>query len=168
MLHNFAQPARGANPWAGVIREGGNFYGTATTGGLHGAGVVYGNPAGQEMVLHGFTGGADGGYPYAGVIADPEGNLYGTTQWGGTPGLGVVYKLDKAGQETVLYNFTGGADGSNPTTGVILDEAGNLYGTTFWGGTANLGVVTKSTPRDMKPCSIISRAGSTGTTRNPA
>ncbi len=149
VLHNFAtSPPRGANPWAGVIRDAaGNFYGTATTGGLHGAGVVYRvDPAGQEMVLHGFTGGADGGYPYAGVIADPEGNLYGTTQWGGTPGLGVVYKLDKAGQETVLYNFTGGADGSKPTTGVILDEAGNLYGTTFWGGTANLGVVYKVDP----------------------
>ena len=61
-------------------------------------------------------------------------------------GCGVVFKLDPAGQETVLYTFTGGADGALPTAGVIRDAAGNLCGTTQSGGPANAGVVFKVTP----------------------
>jgi uncharacterized repeat protein (TIGR03803 family) len=66
------------------------------------------------VVLHSFTGGADGGYPYAGVIRDSAGNLYGTTISGGAANKGVVYKLDSAGQETVLYSFSGGANEGTP------------------------------------------------------
>jgi uncharacterized repeat protein (TIGR03803 family) len=79
------------------------------------------------------------------VIRDSAGNLYGTTEYGGAApfnaGSGVVYKLDTSGQETVLYSFTGGADGGTPTAGVIRDSAGNLYGTTSVGGKAHGGVV---------------------------
>jgi uncharacterized repeat protein (TIGR03803 family) len=77
----------------------------------------------QFKVLHTFSGGADGGFPYAGVIHDAQGNLYGTTKWGGDlgcnsgNGCGVVYKLTKGGQETVLYSFKGGTDGVSPATG---------------------------------------------------
>jgi hypothetical protein len=93
-------------------------------------------------VLYAFTGGADGGLPFAGVIRDHEGNLYGTTNSGGvncaTGGLGdscgVVYKLSSAGQEAVLHSFTGGVDGANPYAALVFDSAGNLYGTTPWGG----------------------------------
>ena len=102
--------------------------------------------AGQQTVLHSFTGGAGGGTPLAGVIRDAAGNLYGTTSLGGTAGLGVVYRLGLAGHETVLYNFTGGADGATPPSGVIRDAAGNLYGTTYSGGSANFGVVYKLDP----------------------
>jgi uncharacterized repeat protein (TIGR03803 family) len=77
-------------------------------------GVVFKlNAAGVETVLHTFTGGADGGSPYGGVILDSKGNLYGTTSAGGASGHGVVYRLSAAGKETVLYNFTGAADGDN-------------------------------------------------------
>ena len=100
-------------------------------------------PSGQETVLYSFTGGADGSYPYAGVIRDSAGNLYGTTSAGGTSGAGVVYKLNTSGQETVLYSFTGGADGGSPYAGVIADSAGNLYGTAEFGGTSSAGVVYK-------------------------
>ena len=64
---------------------------------------------------------------------DPRlaGNLYGTTDGGGASGAGVVFKVDTSGNETVLYSFTGGADGAYPNAGVILDSAGNLYGTTI-------------------------------------
>jgi uncharacterized repeat protein (TIGR03803 family) len=65
---------------------------------------------GRETVLYSFPG-TDGSGPWAGVIRDPEGNLYGTTTGGGAADAGVVYKLDDSGEETVLYNFTGGADG---------------------------------------------------------
>jgi uncharacterized repeat protein (TIGR03803 family) len=87
-----------------------------------------------ETVLNTFTGGADGGNPAAGVIRDTAGNLYGTTYSGGASGVGVVFKLDTSSKETVLYTFTGGADGANPGAGVIRDSAGNLYGTTQFGG----------------------------------
>jgi uncharacterized repeat protein (TIGR03803 family) len=138
VLYNFKGGADGANPYAGVIRNSaGNFYGTTYQGGAANAGVVYRTDAsGHEKVLYSFTGGADGGNPYAGVMADSSGNLYGTTYKGGTSNAGVVYKLTPTGQETVLYNFTGGADGGNLYAGVIADSAGNLYGTTQYGGTA--------------------------------
>ena len=84
----------------------------------------------HETVLHSFTGGVDGAYPYAGVIRDSDGNLYGTTNGGGSAGAGVVFKVDPSGLETVLYNFTGDVDGGYPQAGVIRDPAGNLYGTT--------------------------------------
>jgi uncharacterized repeat protein (TIGR03803 family) len=152
VLYSFTGGADGAWPYAGVIRDpAGNLYGTTVEGGVSGGcygsgcGVVFKvDPAGQETVLHSFTG-ADGGLPEAGVIRDSAGNLYGTTQTYGTTqngfGAGVVFRLDKAGQETVLYTFTGGADGNQPYAGVVRDAAGNLYGTTYFGGTAGLGVV---------------------------
>ena len=71
-----------------------------------------------------------------------QGSLYGTTTYGGgASGAGVVFKVDTSGNETVLYSFTGGADGANPYAGVIRDPAGNLYGTTTSGGQLNAGVV---------------------------
>ena len=143
VLHAFGSVPKGAYPYAGLIRDSaGNLYGTTYQGGKANAGVVYGvDAAGQEKVLYSFTGLADGGNPYGGVIRDSAGNLYGTTGAGGTSGYGVVFKLDKAGQETVLYAFTGGADGGYSYAGVIRDSAGNLYGTTSSGGTAGYGVV---------------------------
>ncbi len=142
VLYRFTGGADGQNPNGGVIRDpAGNLYGTTVHGGI-GYGVVYQvNAAGNETVLHAFTGGADGMYPYAGVIRDSEGNLYGTASAGGPANAGVVYKVDPAGDETVLYWFTGGPDGSGPQAGVIRDKAGNLYGTTISGGASNTGVV---------------------------
>jgi uncharacterized repeat protein (TIGR03803 family) len=85
-------------------------------------------------VLYSFTGGADGSSPTQGLIRDSAGNLYGTTG-GGVYGLGVVFKVDKHGTETVLYSFKGGpSDGGYPESGLIRDTAGNLYGTTEYGG----------------------------------
>jgi uncharacterized repeat protein (TIGR03803 family) len=144
VLHNFARP-QGSGPYAGVIRDSaGNLYGTTSKGGSAGRGVVYKlDASGHETVLHSFAGGADGTQPAAGVIRDSAGNLYGTTPKGGSADRGVVYRVDASGHETVLYNFTGGADGGNPIAGVIRDSAGNLYGTTFYGGSAGRGVVYK-------------------------
>jgi uncharacterized repeat protein (TIGR03803 family) len=134
VLHSF-QGADGANPQAGLVRDAaGNLYGTTFFGGAHGVGVVFKVSAtGTETVLHSFTG-ADGGNPFAGLIRDVAGNLYGTTSSGGTDANGVVFKLSPGGSETVLYNFTGGADGAVPRAGLVRDTAGNLYGTTPFGG----------------------------------
>jgi uncharacterized repeat protein (TIGR03803 family) len=93
---------------------------------------------GTETVLYSFTGGADGAYPVAGLIRDSAGNLYGTTSDGGASRQGVVFKVDTTGAETVLYNFTGGADGGLPQAGLIQDSSGNLYGTTYYGGSGRV------------------------------
>jgi len=149
VLYTFTDARCGPSPVAGVIRDSaGNLYGTDNCNGAAGAGVVYRlDTADNYTALYNFTGGADGGTPYAGVI-DSAGNLYGTTQSGGIgncgiPGCGVVFELDPTGQETVLYTFTGGADGASPLAGVIRDSAGNLYGTTVGGGSYGCGVVYK-------------------------
>jgi len=103
--------------------------------------VVYKvDTAGNETVLHTFTGGADGGGPSASVILGSQGNIYGTTYSGGSEGQGVVFELSASGAETVLYNFTGAADGAQPN-GVIRNSAGNFYGATLNGGTGGQGFV---------------------------
>lgn len=87
--------------------------------------------------LYAFTekGDYDGEYPYFGaLVRDAAGNLFGTTESGGTFNYGTVFKVSKTGNETVLYNFTGGADGGNPYGGLTIDGEGNLYGTTSLGG----------------------------------
>jgi uncharacterized repeat protein (TIGR03803 family) len=142
VLHDFTQ-STGRFPTAGVTLAPDGIYGTAQDGGTLDHGVVYKlDTAFHYTVLHNFTG-ADGAVPWAGVIRDSAGNFYGTTYIGGTANKGVVYKLDSAGNLTVLYNFTGEADGGSPLAGVIRDSAGNLYGTTYIGGTADKGVVYK-------------------------
>ena len=85
-------------------------------------------------LLYSFAGASDGGFTYAGVVRDVAGNLYGTAYQGGAFGLGAVYKVDTTGKETVLYSFAGGSDGANPHAGLVRDSAGNLYGTTAYGG----------------------------------
>ncbi len=139
--------ADGSGPYAGVtLDSAGNLYGTTQSGGAANMGVVYEiSAAGEERVLHSFTGGTDGNYPYAGVAIDSQGNLYGTTYYGGASNAGVVYKINTAVQESVLYAFTGGADGGNPYAGVTLDSSGNLFGTAYNGGTGG-GVVYKISP----------------------
>jgi len=83
--------------------------------------------------LYNFTGGSDGGNPYAGVIQNQSGNLYGTTAYGGLYGYGVVYEVSSSGSETVLYPFTDNTNGGIPWASVIRDSKGNLYGTTSYG-----------------------------------
>lgn len=88
-----------------------------------------------EVVLHSFTGGADGNQPAAGVIRDAAGNLYGTTYYGGATGWGVVYRINTSHRLKVLYTFTGGTDGGRPNAGVVRDSRGNLMAPPSSGGT---------------------------------
>jgi uncharacterized repeat protein (TIGR03803 family) len=157
VLYTFTGPTNGdgANPAAGLITDSaGNLYGTTLIGGTSvnchphfdddpslsspsGCGTVFKlDPSGKETVLYSFTGtNGDGGNPAAGLIMDSGGNLYGTTQYGGSAGYGTVFKLDPSGKETVLYSFTGtNGDGAVPVAGLLMDSAGNLYGTTLYGG----------------------------------
>jgi uncharacterized repeat protein (TIGR03803 family) len=138
ILHAFHDGSDGAFPYGTMVLDAaGNLYGTTRLGGdpSCGCGTVFKlDPSGQFTVLYTFTG---QGYvsPFAGLVQDAAGNLYGTTSGGGTSLEGTVFKLDPTtGTETVLYSFTGGADGSNPMAGVVMDTAGNIYGTTDNGG----------------------------------
>jgi uncharacterized repeat protein (TIGR03803 family) len=147
-LYSFTGAADGGDPFPAVIQDAtGNLYGTTDYAGTAFAGVVFKvSKTGKETVLYNFcslTGCTDGQYPYAPLVRDAAGNLYGTTQYGGTANIGVVFKLSPGGKETVLHSFTGGSDGVYPYAGLYRDAAGNLYGTTENGGTANLGVVFK-------------------------
>src|SRR5579863_2660879 len=149
---SFSGGANGGFPYAGLIPDAaGNAYGTTDgrgTGCLpYGCGTVFKvNRAGKVTVLHSFTDGPDGAYPSAGLVRDSAGNLYGTTESGGTNGGGTVFEVDDAGQETVLYTFCSQpscADGEGPTAGLVLDSAGNVYGTTLEGGADFAGTVFK-------------------------
>ena len=96
-------------------------------------------------VLYSFTGSPDGETPKGDLVRDKAGTLYGTTYYGGSSNLGTVFAVYTSGKEAVLYSFTGGADGANPIGGVILDTAGNLYGTTQFGGSSGRGTVWQIT-----------------------
>lgn len=104
----------------------------------------------QTRVLYSFSGGNDGGAPRGPFVFDSAGNLYGSASLDGSSGSGVIFELSppaiQGGKwtETVLYSFTGGADGGFPNAGLVRDAAGNLFGTTYGGAIA--GVVFELSP----------------------
>jgi uncharacterized repeat protein (TIGR03803 family) len=127
--------ADGTLPFGKLLLKGSTLYGITEAGGSYSAGTVYKvTLSGTETLLYTFTGGADGGWPSAGLIGDSEGNLYGTTSSGGTYGFGIVFEVTSGGTEKVLYSFTGQADGNSPGSSLVRDAMGNLYGTTSAGG----------------------------------
>ena len=155
VLHSFNHNGTdGYSPTAGLIFDpAGNLYGTTTAGGTSGGcsatgcGTVFelspnGNGGWTETVLYSFcsvTNCTDGGLPYAGLVRDAVGNLYGTTMQGGTHGQGTAFELTPNGSggwtESVLHSFNNnGSDGYRPSGTLIFDAAGNLYGTTQYGG----------------------------------
>jgi uncharacterized repeat protein (TIGR03803 family) len=149
VLYAFTGASDGVGPLSGLVRDAaGNLYGTTQGGGTSGLGNVYKiDTSGNFTVLYSFAG-ADGAQPYGGVTHDSAGNLYGSAEFGGASGQGVVFKIDTLGNESVMYSFKGndlhhGTKGSQPLSGVIRDSAGNLYGTTYYGGAADYGTVYK-------------------------
>lgn len=141
VLYSFTGGNDGANPVSSLMVDGaGNLYGTTPYGGSNGLGVVFElSPGGAETVLHTFAGGGDAAFPYAGLIEDAAGNFYGTGSSGGANGYGAVFEIAAGGAESVLYSFAGGSDGFIPNSGLTRDKSGNLYGTTYEGGTGNCG-----------------------------
>jgi uncharacterized repeat protein (TIGR03803 family) len=142
VLHSFL-PKYGAQPAAGLIMDGvGNLYGTLSSGGTHQGGSVFelvpNNGEWTFKVLYSFiNNGKDGIGPGGGLIFDAAGKLYGATYSGGAHGDGTVFELINNGKwtEKVLHNFHhNGYDGYNPVAGLVLDNAGHLYGTTTLGG----------------------------------
>jgi len=142
VLYNFTGGVDGATPESGVVRDAaGNLYGTTHLGGAFNWGTVFMiDKSGNETVLHSFDGlTGDGGDALGGLILDSVGTLYGTTQGGGNVnsnclpgfeiGCGTVFQITTTGTESVLYAFSGHADGNTPSGNVARDSAGNLYGT---------------------------------------
>jgi uncharacterized repeat protein (TIGR03803 family) len=140
----------GANPVAGpILDSSGNIYGTTVYGGLYNSGTVFElTPSTSglwgDSVLYSFTGGTDGANPVSPVTFDAGGDLFGTTQNGGNATCifgpcGVLFELASTSsgwQQTVLHSFAGSYDGANPssTSGLLLDQSGNLFGTAVYGG----------------------------------
>jgi uncharacterized repeat protein (TIGR03803 family) len=168
VLHRFTGPPDGAVSFARLVRDSaGNLYGT-TAGGGTGTVCSAGNPpgcgtvfkvdtAGKETVLYNFTGtNGDGSQPFGVLVLDGTGNIYGTTANGGL-GFGTFFQVDSTGKETVLYRFKGvtGGDGSFPFLGLVEDQAGNLYGTTTFGG-----LETPLCPGDG--CGVVYKISKTG------
>jgi uncharacterized repeat protein (TIGR03803 family) len=181
-LYAFRGGSDGAYPYAGLIKDAsGNFYGTTSAGGIctanaAGCGTVYKiAPDGTESVLYTFQGGNDGEMPEGSLTVDSAGNLYGTTVFGGDTeactgdGCGTAFKISPSGAETVLYAFRAGNDGANPEAGLVMDEAGDFYGTTYFGGGAGCkktgqlgcGTVFKLTP-DMTESVLFAFKGRYG------
>jgi uncharacterized repeat protein (TIGR03803 family) len=157
VLYSFKGLAEGdgASPaYGNLVRDAaGNLYGATLNGGqacsysMAGCGVIYRiSPAGQEKIVHVFTGGSDGGLPPWNPMVS-GGALYGTTFNGGSAGCGVVFKIAGNGQLTVPHNFgCSEGDASGPNAGLIRDSAGTLYGTTAFGGIQSQGTVYQLVP----------------------
>jgi uncharacterized repeat protein (TIGR03803 family) len=156
-LHVFRGLPDGTYPAGGLVLDAaGNIYGLTTGGGRGGFGTAFElvrSATGQytEKMLHSFGQNSDGRYPYGTPVIDAAGNLYGTTEVGGANNTGTVFELIPTSEgpwtEKVLHNFTLGGDGTDPLVGVIVDAAGNLYGTTTSGGANNGGTVYRLSPQ---------------------
>ncbi len=173
-LYEFQGGNDGAFPMAGLIFDGlGNLYGTTSAGGVGcGAGVDGGcgtvfelSPPMQaggpwnETVLYRLTGESDGYGPTGSLLFDSAGDLYGTTQRGSSGGVGTVFELTPpqpggSWNEITLHSFDPsqpGGDGARPSAGLVFDTAGNLYGTTLYGGTTNGNCISCGTVFRLRP-----------------
>lgn len=155
-----------------IVDSHGVLYGTTYSGGASGLGTVFQlrpqpcapcpSTAGpwRITVLHNFNGTPDGKFPLAGLVADANGNLFGTTGYGGAYNKGTVFKLDRQGNESIVYSFTGANDGATPLAPLVLDPEGNLYGATTGGGANGMGTVFTVTPAGTETV-LYSFAGAT-------
>ena len=150
-VYTFAGSNDGANPVSGLtLGATGIFYGTTLFGGAHNCGAnncgtVYKlrktSSGWKEIILHSFNG-SDGSSPFAGLFLR-LGTLYGTTSTGGAFNQGTAFSLTQRNYtfiETVLCSFNG-TNGTSPVSGMVPDSAGNLYGTTVYGGSNGYGVI---------------------------
>jgi uncharacterized repeat protein (TIGR03803 family) len=157
VIHAFTGGDDGSGPGARVtVDRSGNIYGMAPTGGANGLGTIYKihqRPRGDPTfsVIHTFTGGADGSTGSAGRMILRHGRLFGAATTGGTYGSGIIFELTPTdvGEWDLrpVYSFRGQPDGSFPYGAILFDGSGNVYGTTYYGGTNGIGAVYKLSTR---------------------
>ncbi len=150
VLHSFTGGNDGSTGSLGalMIDSTGNIYGIAELGGAHQSGTAFKLTSGSRgkwnfSPIYAFPGQPNAGFPYGGLISDKTGNLYGTTYYGGKNGIGSVFELALGSngkyKEKLLYSFQNGTDGNSPTSTLVFDAKGNLYGTTTAGGDSGCG-----------------------------
>ncbi len=149
LVHSFSAADKAGTPYGGVIQApDGNFYGTTTqNAGSAGFGAVYRvTPGGVFTLLHTFKSTVnnvvDGAFPYASLVAAPDGYLYGVTSNGGTTANGTIYKIGLDGTFAIVHSFLGGTDGQSPYGALIKATDGNLYGVTSGAGAGSTTVGT--------------------------
>ena len=142
VLHSFTGSGTDGNRPGGnlFLDAQGNIYGTTTTGGAYGNGIVFKiSKSGAYSMLHSFSAG-EGSSP-GDLVVDSSGNLFGVTGRGGTGDDGTIFEFSAAQKFTTLYSFTGASDGKSPFGSIALDVRGNLYGTASQGGTYGSGTI---------------------------
>ncbi|MBA3915083.1 MAG: hypothetical protein H0X25_14790 [Acidobacteriales bacterium] len=154
-IHQFGAGQDGKFPVGiPVFDKAGNLYGTTPQGGSYGCGIAFelspqGNGVWSEQVLHQFACGIDGNAPDAGLMLDTNGNLFGASGSGGTDGYGVAFELSPLGggrwKKTVLHNF-GAQEARVPGGLLAIDNQGNVYGSTYYGGPSNTGAIFEISP----------------------
>lgn len=144
--------SKGDYPTAGVLAIGPTIYTAAVYGALYGQGSIVAMDASNitnVTDVWDFKGPpSDGARPLDTLVADAGGSIYGATNVGGVENLGAVFRfIPKSGKERLLWSFHGKKDGANPKDPLVIDTSGNIYGTTFYGGKDNLGVIFKLSPK---------------------
>lgn len=143
VLYAFTGGSDGAYPYGALVQDAdGSLLGTTSSGGAANAGTVFRiSSTGNFAVAYSFTAGSDGAGPYAGLLRAADGSVYGTTSGAGDYGAGTVFKLAVDGTFSVVYAFTGGADGGYPYSSLVQGADGRLYGTTYGGGATGYGTI---------------------------
>ncbi len=148
LLYSFTGPDAAEAQSPLLIDTDGSLLGTSPYGGDGAVGSVFrlspGAVQGSIQVLYSFQDQGDGSLPFAGLVSDSAGNLFGVASAGGDTKSGTVFELARSGSTYTfqrLYSFSGGADGTEPVGGLVIDESGNLFGTTSLGGSGGTGTV---------------------------
>ncbi len=162
IVHSFPPPLGGNVRTSLIQASDGNLYGTVPDGGSKGWGAVFKisslDTSPTPSVIYSFLGGNDGGDPQASLIQASDGNLYGTTRNGGSSGMGTVFVIrDLSGTptESVIHSLAGGSDGSKPVASLIQASDGNLYGTTYGGGSSGAGTVFRISDLSTVPTESV-------------
>jgi uncharacterized repeat protein (TIGR03803 family) len=159
IVYRFRGGADGVCPHGTLIEAGdGLLYGTTLQGGQSNAGTAFSvSPSGHHVVLHAFTGGADGFQLQDALVQAADGQFYGTTSYGGAHGDGTVFRMDAAGSVTTLHDFfAASGDGATPDAGLVDGGDGFLYGTTTYGGSGGKAC-------SLNPCGTLYRMALDGT-----